>query len=202
MKKSERTKEKILEIAVEMVALKGYSSTTTKEIAKRAGVSEATIFKYYATKDELLKKIVIKTLNEFYEYSVTKSLPEVLKRCQNKPIEIIIKSILIERLTFLKDNFFALRVVVQEMMINDTVMKLFKEQAWQKISQVMSYLYELGVERGEIKDIGVDNFSKLIFSFIVMSLYEWMIGIKDPNTVDFEKEVNNYINNIFIGINL
>lgn len=56
MSKSEETKKKILKSAIELVADKGYASTSTREIAKNAGVSEATIFKYYKNKDQLLKK--------------------------------------------------------------------------------------------------------------------------------------------------
>ena len=40
---------RILE-AVDMFGEKGYASTSTSEIAKRAGVAEGTIFRYYKTK--------------------------------------------------------------------------------------------------------------------------------------------------------
>lgn len=46
MKKSELTKQKIYEKAIEVVADKGYSAASTKEIAHKAGVSEATLYKY------------------------------------------------------------------------------------------------------------------------------------------------------------
>lgn len=41
---------KILEAAIEIFAEKGYASTSTSEIAKRAGVAEGTIFRHYKTK--------------------------------------------------------------------------------------------------------------------------------------------------------
>jgi len=47
VKRSDRTKERILQKAVEIVREKGYAATTTKEIAEAAGVSEATLFNPY-----------------------------------------------------------------------------------------------------------------------------------------------------------
>ena len=77
MKKSEETKQKILETTIETISEKGYAPTTTKEIAERAGVSEGTIFKYFGSKKELLRKIVETTIRDFKEYSVNKAIPEV-----------------------------------------------------------------------------------------------------------------------------
>ncbi len=44
----------IRQAAIELFAAQGYARTTTKEIARAAGVSEGTIFKYFPTKRDLL----------------------------------------------------------------------------------------------------------------------------------------------------
>lgn len=46
---TERQK-KIVAAAIESFAEKGYSATSTKEIAQKAGVAEGTIFRHYKTK--------------------------------------------------------------------------------------------------------------------------------------------------------
>jgi len=51
-------KEKILQTALQLFAIKGYLDTSTKEIAAKAGVSEALIFKHFGNKDALLAHIV------------------------------------------------------------------------------------------------------------------------------------------------
>ena len=43
--------KKIVDAASKLFAEKGYSNTSTSEIAKLAEVSEGTIFKHYGTKD-------------------------------------------------------------------------------------------------------------------------------------------------------
>lgn len=51
-------KEKILQTAMSLFAEKGYIDTSTKEIAAKAGVSEALIFKHFTNKDRLLSHII------------------------------------------------------------------------------------------------------------------------------------------------
>lgn len=56
--KGDARREQILETAVELFSQRGFKGTTTKEIARAAGVSEAIIFRHYATKDELYAAIL------------------------------------------------------------------------------------------------------------------------------------------------
>ncbi len=51
-------REQILQTAVNIFSQRGFKGTTTKEIAKAAGVSEAIIFRHFATKDELYGAIL------------------------------------------------------------------------------------------------------------------------------------------------
>ncbi len=51
-------REQILQTAVSIFSQRGFKGTTTKEIAKAAGVSEAIIFRHFATKDELYGAIL------------------------------------------------------------------------------------------------------------------------------------------------
>lgn len=51
-------REQVLRIAMRLFSEKGFRGTTTKEIANAAGVSEATVFKHFANKDELYAAIL------------------------------------------------------------------------------------------------------------------------------------------------
>jgi AcrR family transcriptional regulator len=51
-------REQILQTAVDLFSKKGFKGTTTKEIAKAAGVSEAMVFRHFASKDELYGAIL------------------------------------------------------------------------------------------------------------------------------------------------
>ena len=52
--RSQRTREKILQSAIEMYAKKGYHSTTVDEIAAEAGVSTGIAYRYFRNKKDML----------------------------------------------------------------------------------------------------------------------------------------------------
>jgi AcrR family transcriptional regulator len=53
----ERRRE-IVRVAIQLFSQRGFRGTTTKEIAQAAGVSEAIIFRHFATKEELYRAII------------------------------------------------------------------------------------------------------------------------------------------------
>lgn len=55
---AEDRKLQILRVAVSLFSRKGFGGTTTKEIAQASGVSEAMVFRHFATKDELYSAIL------------------------------------------------------------------------------------------------------------------------------------------------
>jgi AcrR family transcriptional regulator len=51
-------RRQIVQVAMRLFSERGFRGTTTKEIAQAAGVSEAIIFRHFATKDELYTAII------------------------------------------------------------------------------------------------------------------------------------------------
>jgi AcrR family transcriptional regulator len=54
----EERRDQILGVAVSLFSNRGFRGTTTKEIAQAAGVSEAMVFRHFATKEELYAAIL------------------------------------------------------------------------------------------------------------------------------------------------
>ena len=55
---AEDRRQQIVEVAMRLFSERGFRGTTTKEIAQAAGVSEAIIFRHFATKEELYSAII------------------------------------------------------------------------------------------------------------------------------------------------
>src|SRR5262245_40049564 len=55
---AEDRKQQIATVAADLFSAKGFNGVTTKEIAEQAGVSEAIIFRHFATKDDLYRAIL------------------------------------------------------------------------------------------------------------------------------------------------
>ena len=52
-KNKEETKQRILKAALQLFKERGLEGTTTKEISKKAGIAEGTLFNYFKTKEDL-----------------------------------------------------------------------------------------------------------------------------------------------------
>ena len=52
------TGSRLLDASLELLAERGYRGATTREIARRAGVTELTLFRHFGTKDALLREAV------------------------------------------------------------------------------------------------------------------------------------------------
>lgn len=73
----EKTKRKLLVAAVELMEEKGYKNTSMKMIARKAGVGDATIYKYFPVKEKiLLEYYVVKTQDVVDEIQQVESLEE------------------------------------------------------------------------------------------------------------------------------
>src|SRR5580693_8362870 len=55
---AEERRRQLIEVAIDLFSKKGFGGTTTREIAAAAGVTEAIIFRHFATKQDLYKAIL------------------------------------------------------------------------------------------------------------------------------------------------
>jgi AcrR family transcriptional regulator len=66
------TKERILNVAIDLFAVKGFDAVSLREIAEAAGVRKATLYYYFTTKDEILEKILEYVLESWNQSKVGK----------------------------------------------------------------------------------------------------------------------------------
>ena len=66
------TKERILNVAIDLFAVKGFDAVSLREIADAAGVRKATLYYYFTSKDEILEKILEYVLESWNQSKVGK----------------------------------------------------------------------------------------------------------------------------------
>lgn len=77
------TKESLILSTIEVINEKGLQGLTTREVAKRQGIGESTIFKHYKSKNEL----ILAVLDYFSQYD--EAIRQSLELKELKPIEAI-----------------------------------------------------------------------------------------------------------------
>lgn len=80
-RQKEATRQKIVDAALHLFEKKGFDRTTTKAIARRAGVAEGTVFNYFPTKDDIAL--------HFFEQEVDHAIETVRSsaRLEKAPLE-------------------------------------------------------------------------------------------------------------------
>ena len=104
-------KRKTLVAAIELFSQQGYNGTSTAQIAEKAGVSQATIFKYFKTKSELLSEIMQPMIPELKK--------DFFPRLKNyHRLEETVHFIVQDRFHFLAQNAELIKILVQECLVN------------------------------------------------------------------------------------
>lgn len=72
------TKNKILEVSLELFAKKGFDGVSVREIAKEVGVRESALYKHYKNKEDILDKIVEEMISSIRKGYELQHVPETI----------------------------------------------------------------------------------------------------------------------------
>lgn len=111
-------KDRIMEAALRIFAEKTFQEATISEISKEAGVSEATIYEYFGTKEDLLFAIPEKISNDTYDESES-VLPFI------KDVEGRLRAMMFSYIRLYKNNPHYSALVLLQLMSN----KRFRQTA-------------------------------------------------------------------------
>lgn len=104
-------KKKIMRSAVNLISTKGYDGTSTLNIAEHAGLSQATLFKYFKTKVDLLTAILHPVVpglfGSFFEELLTFETTE-------EKVHYLVHN----RMTYLKKNRALMKIIFHELFSN------------------------------------------------------------------------------------
>lgn len=145
-KQTEKQK-KILAAAIEMFSDKGYSATSTSEIAQMAGVAEGTIFRHYKTKKDLLLAIIgpilVKTVAPFFVKDFSRLLDQPYAQAEE-----FYRSILRNRLEFARQNAKLLKILIHEVPFHPDlqghVQTVFTQYVYRKLEKVITRFQQDG----------------------------------------------------------
>lgn len=92
----EATRRRILAVALELIADRGFAATTTREIAERLGFTKAALYYHYRTKDDLLAAIVGPAMEELGRL-VGSSLPRRAPSARRRVLEGYLRLVVDQR---------------------------------------------------------------------------------------------------------
>lgn len=185
--------KKIIISAIESFAEKGFSATSTSEIAKKAGVAEGTIFRHYKTKKDLLLAIVAPVMAKFVAPFIIKDLKKVLNQ-DYECYEDFLKAILENRREFLIKNLATVKILVQEIPFHPELKELFKEHIALKVYAQFEKLVKHYQAKGQIIEIPAYSVFRLTFSsvfgyliarYMILPEADWDDEAETERTIQF-----------------
>jgi len=144
--------QKILAAAIQVFAEKGFSGATTSEIARNAGVAEGTIFRYFKTKKDILRGILIQTINLLAGKLVIESIEKILLNSSEKDLKTVLKEVLYDRLKLVDSIFPMARVVFAEALYHEDVRDAVYQNIISRALEAFHNFYGKMVERGVLRN--------------------------------------------------
>lgn len=152
----DETSQKIIDAAMMLVRDKGYIATTTKAIAKAAGVNECTLFRKFKNK----KDIVLQGVNQAgWRANVTPEIFENVKWDLQADIEMFMRAY-IDRMT---PDFVNLSIGLRAPQLYEEVSSLIMKVPQAFLSSFTEYLNKM-YEMGKIPKADFDALAMTVFS--------------------------------------
>ena len=193
--------QKILEAAIDVFSERGFSGSTTSEIAKRAGVAEGTIFRYFKTKKDILRGVLIQMLNLAGDPIIVEGVRKILLNTENKDLREILKAFVKDRLEVLESVFPMIKIIITEALYHDDIREAFFQNIISKIFEIFTIFHRQMVERGLIREnvIALTMGRSIIGNIVMFVVYKQFFADK-INGQDMEKELDAVIDIIMYGI--
>nr|WP_255688817.1 TetR/AcrR family transcriptional regulator [Pontibacillus sp. HN14] len=192
--------QQIVQAAIEMFSEKGYASTSTSEIAKRAGVAEGTIFRHYKTKKDLLLAIVSPVITKLAVPFIAQSfVKQVFKEGEHEDFEELLRTILVNRFEFAKKNVPLLKIVLQEVAFHPELQDRYKEVFRAEVLPHFERFISHYQEQGLIKDYPTETVLRLVITTVIGFLVTRFIIMPDGEWDD-EAEIDRTIDYILNGL--
>ncbi|MBU2621754.1 MAG: TetR/AcrR family transcriptional regulator [Proteobacteria bacterium] len=192
---------KILEAAIDVFSEKGFSGATTNEIAKRAGVAEGTIFRYFKTKKDLLRGILIQMLNLLGEPVIMEGVRKILLQSEEKEMRRILKALILDRMELINSVFPMVRIVITEALYHEDIRDAFFQNVLAKGIEIFSIFHQQMVVRGMIRpDVDPLAMGRSIVGNIALFVIFRRFFAEKFSPTDMERDLDQVIDIIMFGI--
>lgn len=165
----EDTRNRIVDVTADIILEKGYDGARTRDIAAKSGVSEATVFKYFSSKEELMKHLITSMVNKFTSESRI-IIGRTIKDFSNQgkaSFKELLKSIITERINYFMTENKLLKIIVREMLVNQALKKLFIDTIYNNFMGIMEVIIVKGIEAGEFRKTALKTLKDTIFGVII-----------------------------------
>jgi AcrR family transcriptional regulator len=140
---AEARREQILEAALKVFASGGFAETTMDEVAVVVGVSKASLYNYFPTKDALLSELV-------QRFSLLPEIGELIREMGDQPADRAIPTLVRKIWPRLRERRELARVLVREVQSFPERARAYAEKVRLPAHRALADYLEARMARGEL----------------------------------------------------
>ena len=181
------TRDQILEAALALFSEKGFSGTTTREIAQQAGCAEGTIFRYFPTKKDILISLV--------RPHALEELQRVMGNLSHQGEVADLRLILENRVNTIRKNKKLIKVIVTEAQFHEELREYLLKNIGNHVLGTLSAYMTKRMEEGKFRDADPQVLSRILagmmISFVLTENFYPMDEFGDKKKQDYLDEIIN-----------
>jgi AcrR family transcriptional regulator len=168
---TEARRRQIIEAAASIFAQKGFHRATTKDIATAAGVSEGTIYNYFASKEDLL----LSMMSTF----ITESLPQILVGPPPYDLRATLADIYRDRLALFDRQRDLIRALFPQIFTDENLRYQFFSNIILPLVRQLETQIKVHSDRGVFRPINPAIVTRAIMGFLAIYILLGLTG-EDP----------------------
>jgi AcrR family transcriptional regulator len=182
---------RILQAAQKLFARKGFDGTTTKDLARKAGVAEGTIFRHFPSK----KAILIELATDGWVEILSDLLTELSEMASDRAVAQVMR----RRMLHINQNVDLMRVCFFEAQFHPELRDRIQSEVIAKMNEVAEAFVETAMERGVYRKMNPKIVARVfvgMFAIAGFSQDTMLEGETDPQAM---KEMAEGLADIFLN---
>lgn len=187
----------IIAAALECFAAHGYAGTRIEDIARQAGVTVGTVYRYFSGKAALFEAVITQSI------APTLSRGEVLARRRGEQADRLLKRLVLGwwRLVHRRARAGIVRMVVAEAANFPELTRVYVREIIARAEDILARALELGVTRGEFRPHDVHATARALSHLVLFGvLYDHALQPFDERYVDATRSLEAMLDVVVDGI--
>ena len=163
---AEQRREMIARAALKLFAERGYERTTTREIAREAGISEGTIFKYFPTKHDLLLA--------FFSREAFAPLAEIFTLVEPIDDYRVLRAFVTDRFRLWHRHRNLMKVIIGEALFSREMVAHLNRFTAPALGILKDY-FRRRIRDGAFREVDVDVVGQALVSYLLTYFFRWVL---------------------------
>ncbi|WP_419176592.1 TetR/AcrR family transcriptional regulator [Desulfosediminicola sp.] len=177
-KKKRKTREAILNAAIELFGKNGFEATSISQLAQKAGVGKGTVYSYFSTKQDILNAFCEGELEYVHEQLNTKTNPDA-------PVLEQLVTIFLAEFEYVTRTPEFGRLYMQEMLFPKKEMVLNHKELENKFLDMIFPIISRAQQRGELRaDMKLLHLCGHFFSLFILLVHAWYSDLLGDQTAE------------------